>query len=56
MNCRIEEIQGVKCVIIPLDMNSKERSKSGKSILLASSHGFTHIGEIDISYNITKKV
>lgn len=42
-------------LIIDLDMNSTEKSKSGKTILLASSGGFQWENEIGISYNIVKK-
>ena len=42
-------------LIIDLDMNSTEKSKSGKTILLASSGGFKWEEEIGISYNIVKK-
>ena len=48
-------------LIIDLDINSKTKSKTGKTYLLATSNGFqdrelqdgTKIG---ISYNITRKV
>ena len=42
-------------LIIDLNMDSTERSKSGKTILLASSGGFQWENEIGISYNIVKK-
>lgn len=51
-------------LIIGLDLGSKERSISGKTVLLASSHGFQE-GEVEIngrkerigiSYNITRRV
>jgi len=42
-------------LIIDLNMDSKERSKSGKTILLASSGGFQWENEVGISYNIVKK-
>ena len=42
-------------LIIDLDMDSTERSKTGKTILLASSGGFKWEEEIGISYNIVKK-
>lgn len=57
------EIKG-NSLIIGLDLGSKERSSTGKTILLASSHGYQE-AEIDIngrkerigiSYNITRKV
>ena len=49
-------LEGDKLIIV-LNLKSTERSKSGKSILLASSHGFIHLeGGIDASYNITKRV
>jgi len=48
------EIKGNQ-VIITFDPNSKEVSKSGKSIILASSGGFQYKGDIGVSYNITKK-
>jgi hypothetical protein len=41
---------------IEFDLNSKQMSKTGKSILLASSNGFTWVGDIGISYNIIKKI
>lgn len=48
-------------LIIDLDINSKTKSRTGKTYLLATSNGFqdgelpdgTNIG---ISYNITRKV
>lgn len=57
------EIKG-SSLIIGLDLGSKERSTSGKTILLASSHGFQEAEveingrkeKIGISYNITRKV
>lgn len=42
-------------LIIDLNMDSTERSKSGKTILLASSGGFQWENQIGISYNIVKK-
>ncbi len=51
-------------LIIELDPNSKQKSTSGKTFLLATSNGFQD-GEIEIdgqkirigiSYNITRKV
>ncbi len=42
-------------LIIDLNMDSKERSKSGKTILLASSGGFQWDQEVGVSYNIVKK-
>jgi hypothetical protein len=49
------KLEGNK-VTIELDLNSTQRSKSGKTIMLATSGGFVWIGEIGISYNIVKKV
>lgn len=57
------EIKG-NSLIIGLDLGSKERSTSGKTYLLASSHGFQEAEveingkkeKIGISYNITRKV
>lgn len=42
-------------LIITLDLDSKELSKSGKTIMLATSNGFKWEGDIGISYNIVKK-
>jgi hypothetical protein len=42
-------------VIIHFDRKSKEVSKTGKSIILASSRGFIWEGDIGISFNIIKK-
>lgn len=42
-------------VIITFDPNSKEISSTGKSFILATSGGFQYVGDIGISYNITKK-
>jgi len=42
-------------LIIDLNMSSTERSKSGKTILLATSGGFQWEEGIGISYNIVKK-
>jgi len=54
------EIKG-NSLIIGLDLSSKERSSTGKTILLASSHGYQNAElqdgtKIGISYNITRKV
>ncbi len=54
------KIEGTR-LIIDLDINSKTKSKTGKTYLLATSNGFQD-GEmqdgtkIGISYNITRKV
>jgi len=48
------KLEGNK-LTIDLDLNSTTRSKSGKTILLASSNGFVWVGEIGISYNIVRK-
>ena len=40
---------------IELDLDSTTPSGSGKTILLASSHGFAWEGDIGISYNIVRK-
>ena len=48
------KLEGNK-LIIELNMESKELSKSGKTIMLATSNGFQWVGEIGISYNIVKK-
>lgn len=56
----MHKIEGNK-LVIELDPNSKEMSKTKKTYLLASSHGYQE-GElpdgtkIGISYNITRKV
>lgn len=42
-------------LIIDLNMGSTELSKSGKTILLASSGGFKWENGIGVSYNIVKK-
>ena len=49
------EIQGNK-VIIEFNPDSKEKSKSGKSYLLATSKGFIQVGDIKVSYNIIKEM
>lgn len=49
------QIEGNK-VIIEFNPDSKERSKSGKSILLASSKGFIQVGDIKVSYNIIREI
>lgn len=55
------KINGNNTLVIEFDPNSKEKSTSGKTFLLASSHGYQD-GElqdgtkIGISYNITRKV
>lgn len=55
------KINGNSTLVIEFDPNSKEKSTSGKTYLLASSHGYQD-GElqdgtkIGISYNITRKV
>lgn len=47
------------CIVIPVNMNSEEVSKTGKSIILASSKGFKWDDidghDIGISFNIIKK-
>lgn len=50
------EIKG-NLLIIELNLDSKELSKSGKSYLLASSHGFQRDEDtgIDVSFNVTRK-
>ena len=48
------KLEGNK-LIIELNMGSKELSKSGKTIMLATSNGFQCEGDIGISYNIVKK-
>jgi hypothetical protein len=48
------KIDGNK-LIIEFDPNSKQVSKSGKTIILASSGGFVWEAGIGISYNIVKK-
>ena len=48
------EVKGNQ-VIITFDPKSTEVSKSGKSIILASSSGFVYEGDIGISYNIIRK-
>jgi len=48
------KVEGNK-VVIEFDPNSQTLSKSGKTIMLASSGGFVWEGEIGISYNIVKK-
>ena len=40
---------------IEFDPESKTLSKSGKTIMLATSGGFIWDGEVGISYNIVKK-
>ena len=49
------ELKGNK-LIIDLDLESKKESKSGKSIMLATSKGFQWEGDIGISYNIVRRV
>lgn len=57
------EIKG-SSLIIALNLGSKELSGSGKTILLASSHGFQDAEveingkkeKIGVSYNVTRKV
>jgi len=48
------KIEGDK-LIITLDLNSKTPSKSGKSIMLATSNGFKNFGDISVSYNVIRK-
>jgi len=50
----VHKLEGNK-LIIELNMESKELSKSGKTIMLATSGGFQWEGDIGISYNIVKK-
>ncbi len=55
------KINGNNTLVIEFNPNSKQKSTSGKTFLLASSHGYQE-GElqdgtkIGISYNITRKV
>lgn len=44
-------------LIIDLNLESTEPSKSGKSYLLATSNGFKHdnASGIDVSFNVIKK-
>jgi len=48
------KLEGNK-LIIELKIDSKELSRSGKTIMLATSNGFQWEGDIGISYNIVKK-
>jgi len=48
------KLEGNK-LVVEFDPNSKQMSKTGKSILLASSNGFIWDGNVGISYNIIKK-
>ncbi len=50
-NCTIE---GDK-LIITLNLNSKEITKSGKSCMLASSGGFQYEGDIGVSFNVIRR-
>ena len=42
-------------LVIELDLNSTTKSKSGKTVMLASSGGFAWVGNVGISYNIVRK-
>ena len=48
------KLEGNK-LIIELNLDSKELSKSGKTIMLATSNGFQWEEDIGISYNIVRK-
>ena len=48
------KVEGNK-VTIEFDPNSTTPSKSGKSVILATSHGFLFRENIGINYNIIKK-
>lgn len=48
------KIEGNK-LIIDLDLDSKQPTSSGKTIMLATSSGFQWVGDIGISYNIVRK-
>ena len=48
------EIKSGKLIIIA-DMNGNTKSKSGKSILLASTGGFMGIDDIQYSLNVIRK-
>ena len=48
------KLEGNK-LVVEFDPNSRQMSKTGKSILLASSNGFIWDGNVGISYNIIKK-
>jgi len=40
---------------IELDLNSNNPSKSGKTLMLATSNGFVWEGNVGISYNVVKR-
>ena len=48
------KLEGNK-LIIDLKLDSKELSKSGKTIMLATSNGFQWEGDIGVSYNVVRK-
>lgn len=50
----MHKIEGNR-LIIELDLNSTTRSKSGKTIMVATSNGFVWENGLGISYNIVKK-
>ena len=47
-------IEGDK-LIVDLKLDSTERSKSGKTVMLATSNGFVWDNGIGISYNIVRR-
>ena len=48
------KIEGNK-LIIELNTDSKELSRSGKSYMLASSGGFQYTGNIGVNFNVIRK-
>ena len=48
------KIEGNK-LIVEMNLDSTERSKSGKTVMLATSNGFVWDNGIGISYNIVKR-
>lgn len=48
------EIKGNK-LIVDLNLKSTERSKSGKTVMIATSNGFQWDNDLGISFNIVKR-
>lgn len=50
----VHKLQGNK-LLIELDLDSQTPTKTGNTLMLASSHGWVWEGDIGISYNIVKR-
>lgn len=49
------EVKGKK-MLLEVDLDGTEPSKTGKSIIVASTAGWAEVGEYGISLNIVRKI